>query len=116
MDPIGQGRFSLEVNDITTKKIIGQGDQVNVGNAMEIVVSADDAITEFFLAECTATNKKDAPDKSLDLIGGISEAPGCMNDLGEGLSTSINATSPNPGHTITFNQFGFADTSGGKLF
>ena len=116
MDPIGQGRFSLEVNDITTKKIIGQGDQVNVGNAMEIVVSADDAITEFFLAECTATNKKDAPDKSLDLIGGISAAPGCMNDLGEALSTSINATSPNPGHTITFNQFGFADTSGGKLF
>ena len=115
MDPIGQGRFSLKVYDITTQKIIGQGDQVNVGNAMEIVVSADDAITEFFLAECTATNKKDAPDKSLGLIGGQSAAPGCMNDLGV-LSISINATSPNPGHIITFNQFGFADTSGGKLF
>ena len=84
-------------------------DPVAVGNRITITVTADSAITEFFLAQCEATNKKDNPDKFLGLIGENGVTAGCMNDLGEGVQPAIDAASPNPGHYISYNQFGFAD-------
>ena len=69
------------------------------------------AISDFYLSDCTATNGKDAPDyQSLVLI-----KDGCMVDLGS-LEQGIQAASPNPGHYITFNQFGFADETSGLSF
>lgn len=108
MDGIGTDQFTLEVFDVTKNKTIMQGDPVSVGDRVQITVTADSAITEFFLAQCFATNKLDAPDKFLGLIG-ENVLAGCMNDLGEPLQTAINAVSPNPGHYIGYNQFGFTD-------
>ena len=71
----------------------------------------ESAISDYYYADCTATNGKTAPDyKFLDLI-----KDGCMVDLG-GLTNDIQAASPNPGHYITFNQFGFADETSGLSF
>ena len=109
MDDIGTDQFKLQVLDMTTGEIINQGDPVSVGNVMQITVTADTAITEFFLAQCEATNKQDNPDKFLGLIGENGVTAGCMNDLGESLQTAIDAKSPNPGHYIQYNQFGFTD-------
>ena len=99
----------MKVFDETTNKIITKDDPVAVGNRIKITVTADSAITEFFLAQCEATNKIDAPTKFLGLIGEGTAPDGCMNDLGESLQPTIDAKSPNPGHYISFNQFGFAD-------
>ena len=108
---IGKQVFGLTVSDVSTGTVIKPGDQVSVGDAVKISVFAKDAaITEYFLVKCTATNTKpsDSPDKSLDLI----EA-GCMVDLGLPLQPEIDAKSPNPGDYISFNQFGFMDSSSG---
>ena len=104
MDPIGKDKFSLTVKNVETDTKIEPGTQVSVGTAMSISVFADSSITKYFLSDCTATNRKVSPDKSLDLIN-----DGCMVDLGD--VSAIDAKSPNPGDIILFNQFGFADQS-----
>ena len=109
MDGIGTDQFEVVVFDETTNKVVKKDDPVAVGNRIKITVTADSAITEFFLAQCEATNKIDAPDKFLGLIGEGIAPDGCMNDLGESLQTAIDAKSPNPGHYIQYNQFGFTD-------
>ena len=113
MEDIGQGVFGLSVYDKKTAKVVNSGDPVSVGDSMQITATSNDAaITDFFLAECTASNGKAAPEvpRSLELIRN-----GCMVGLGN-LATAIDSTSPNPGQYIAFNQFGFVDRSAGASF
>ena len=114
MEDIGQGVFGVSVYDKKTAKVVNSGDPVSVGDSMQITATSNDAaITDFFLADCTASNGKapaDSDYRSLEMIRN-----GCMVDLGN-LETAIGAASPNPGQYIAFNQFGFVDRSAGASF
>ena len=112
VEDIKQGVFDLSVSD--NGNPVNSGDAVPVGDSMQITATSNDAaITDFFLADCTASNGKapaDSDYRSLEMIRN-----GCMVDLGN-LETAIAAASPNPGQYIAFKQFGFADQSAGSLF
>ena len=116
VEDIEQGVFDLTVLDKSTGQPIKPGEQVSVGRPIEIsaapVAAQQSAIADFFLADCTATNGQVAiwNKKSLLLI-----KDGCMTDLKD-LEISIKSASPNPGHEISYNQFGFVDRNSGLSF
>ena len=106
MENIKQGLFALSIFDKTTGEEVNSEDQVSVGDSMRITVTTTDpAITDFFLADCTASDGKEAPDvpKSLKMI-----EDGCMVAIDSPLN--LQTASPNPGHFIDYRQFGFVDS------
>ena len=111
MENIKQGLFALSIFDKTTGEEVNSEDQVSVGDYMRITVTTTDpAITDYFLADCTASDGNEPPDvpKSQKLI-----EDGCMVALNP--LWNLQTASPNPGHFIDYRQFGFLDDSENTL-
>ena len=102
--------FDLKIFKVDDGSEISPGSPVVIGTRVEAratpLQAYTDTITEWFLSMCIATGSVEG--QSLLIIEN-----GCMKDLGA-LDSAINSESPNPGHSLYFNQFAFTDQSKSK--